>query len=69
MRGIHPGTHLQFYSMLMSLAPIRVVRLGTDLLRLIILYMHTSRGTVCVYSMLGPYYPHFTPEIVDTIWV
>ena len=31
--------------------------------------MHTSRGTVCVYSMLGPYYPHGTPEIVGTIWV
>ena len=56
IRIVCPGTWLQFYSTLMSLAPIRVVHPGTDLLRLIILYMHTSGGTVCVYSMLGPYY-------------
>ena len=33
--------------------------------------MHTSGGTVCVYSMIGPYYPCRTPKIVgvDTIWV
>ena len=34
-----------------------------------ILYMHTSGVTVCVYSMLGPYYPCGTPEIGHTIWV
>ena len=66
---VHLGTHLQFYSTPMSLAPIKMVHLRTDLLRLKILYMQTSGGTVSVYSMLGPYYPHGTPEIVNTIWV
>ena len=34
MRGIHPGTQVQFNSTLMSLAPIKMVCPGTDLLGL-----------------------------------
>ena len=65
MRGSRLGTRVQCLCALMSLALIRVVRPGTDLLRLIILYAYL-RGN---YSMLGPYYPRRTPEIVHTIWV